>query len=117
MDRVYHVEWMQHQFPLNDIQSLDIVQMSRVPQEFSALDRSLQFEWNTNTIYRLTRRWQLTNTRYLLGAAALLDVLNREVDAGPQRFSILARFNLVPKEPNAPVAPECKRLDEIAPDR
>jgi hypothetical protein len=97
LDRVYHVEWAQHQFQRYDIQSLDIVQMSRVPEDLAAFDHALEFDWNSATIYRLPRCWQLTNTRYLLGAAALLDVLNREIDPVQHRFSVVSRFNLVPK--------------------
>jgi hypothetical protein len=100
-DRIYHVEWAQHQFQLNDIQALDIVQMSRVPEDLAAFNQALEFQWTSNTIYRLSRCWQLTNTRYLLGAAALLDVLNREIDPIQHRFNVVARFNIVPKVANA----------------
>lgn len=96
-DRLYHVEWAQHQFQFYNVQSLDLVQMSRVPEDLAAFDHALQFEWTSNTVYRLTRRWQLTNTRYLLGAAALFNVLNQEIDPVRRRFEMIARFNVVPK--------------------
>jgi hypothetical protein len=44
-----------------------------------------------------TRLWKLTNTRYLLAAAALLPALNAIGDPQPNSFSMAKRFNLVPK--------------------
>jgi len=44
-----------------------------------------------------TRMWQLTNTRYLLAAAALLPALNEIGDPQHHSFRIAKRFNLVPK--------------------
>ena len=49
------------------------------------------------TAFLLPRRWQLTNTRYLLGPAGFLDIMNSQLDAGQQRFRVLQRFDVVPK--------------------
>src|SRR5579859_6680467 len=46
---------------------------------------------------RVTRHWQLTNTRYLLGATGFLDLLNHQFDPTQQRFRVQERFNIVPK--------------------
>ena len=35
---------------------------------------------SADTYYLMARRWQLTNTRYLLGPAGFLDVLNEQLD-------------------------------------
>ena len=43
------------------------------------------------------RRWELTNTRYLLGPAAFVDSLNQQLDAGKGRFRIATRFDLAAK--------------------
>jgi hypothetical protein len=43
------------------------------------------------------RQWELTNTRYLLGTAALVNVLNGLLDPVQQRFRIVERFNVVNK--------------------
>jgi hypothetical protein len=45
----------------------------------------------------IARHWQLTNTRYLLGAAGFLDVLNQQLDPVQHRFRIAKRFDIVPK--------------------
>jgi hypothetical protein len=44
-----------------------------------------------------TRMWKLTNTRYLLAAAALLPALNAIGDPQPNSYRLIERFNLVPK--------------------
>jgi hypothetical protein len=45
----------------------------------------------------MTRRWELSNTRYLLGAAGFLNVLNEQVDPLQHRFRIVVSFNIVPR--------------------
>lgn len=52
---------------------------------------------NSADVPRVARQWQLTNTRYLLGAADLLNLLNRELDPQQERFRIVERFNILPK--------------------
>jgi hypothetical protein len=49
---------------------------------------------NPDTLYLIGRKWQLTNTRYLLGPAAVTDVLNQQFDPGQQRFRIVQRFGI-----------------------
>jgi hypothetical protein len=88
-EELYQIEWKQHQFPYYNIQCLDIVQSPRVASDLEAYD--------TAVTSRPDRYWQLTNTRYLLGPAAYLDSLNQQLDPVQKRFSIVARFNLVPK--------------------
>ena len=71
--------------------------MPRAPVDYVAFESALFFDGTTNTLHRLTRRWQLTNTRYLLGAAGFLDVLNQQIDPVQHRFRIAARFDIAPK--------------------
>ena len=96
-DQIYRIEWAQHHFPYYNIQSLDIIQMPRMPEDLAAFETALQGDGTSNTAYRVCRRWELTNTRYLLGAAGFLDVLNQQLDPGKQRFRIAAAFDIVPK--------------------
>jgi hypothetical protein len=106
-DQLYDYEWSQHHFQYYNIQSLDVVQMSREPVDLAAFDGALQprfMQDNTghlmlasDTIHLVDRRWQLTNTRYLLGAAGWLDVLNSGFDPVQRRFRILKRFDIVLK--------------------
>jgi hypothetical protein len=48
-------------------------------------------------VNRYARLWELTNTRYLLGAAGFLNVLNTQLDPGKERFRIAQRFDIVAK--------------------
>jgi hypothetical protein len=43
------------------------------------------------------RLWELTNTRYLLGPAGLLDLFNEQFDPGPHRFRIVQSFTIALK--------------------
>jgi len=96
-EQVYRIEWMQHHFQYYNIQSLDIVQMSREPVDFAAYEGALRFDGTPATLPLITRRWQLTNTRYLIGPAGFLDVLNTQVDPDLHRFEYALRYNLEPK--------------------
>src|ERR1044071_4339493 len=97
LGEVYRIEWAQHHFQYYNIQSLDIVQMPRMPVDYVAFETALSFDGTSNTLHHITRRWELTNTRYLLGAAGFLDVLNQQIDPVQHRFRIAERFDLVPK--------------------
>ncbi len=105
--QLYTIEWMQHLFQYYDIQSLDIVQMSRMPADLKVFEGALQPRGDA--LYLTGRRWQLTNTRYLLGAAAFLDLLNQQFDPAQQRFKIVTRFDIAPK----PGVSAPTRLEEL----
>jgi len=93
---VYSIEWAQHHFPYYNIQSLDKIQMPRMPADLMAYEAALSPR-SADTSYLLARRWELTNTRYLLGPAGFLDVLNEQLDPAQHRFRIVQRFDIVPK--------------------
>jgi hypothetical protein len=90
-DQLYNIEWAQHQFPYYNIQSINIVQASRTAADLLAYQSAFAMGNSPETI---TRRWQLTNTRYLLGPAGFLDVMNSQLDPVQQRFRIVERFNV-----------------------
>jgi hypothetical protein len=94
---MYRIEWAQHHFPYYNIQSLDIIQMPRVPEDLAAFEGALVGDGTSNTVYRVCRRWELTNTRYLLGAAAFLNVLNQQLDPVKHRFRIATSFDIARK--------------------
>jgi len=94
---LYRIEWMQHQFPYYNVQSLDIVQMPRIPADLEAFERALAVRNTPESMTSIARRWQLTNTRYLLGPAGFLDVMNEKLDPEQHRFHIVQRFEVVAK--------------------
>jgi hypothetical protein len=106
---LYDIEWKQQLFPYNNIQSLDIIMMPRPPADYRPFESSLFYDGTTNTLHRVTRRWQLTNTRYLLGPAGFLDPLNGEIDPVQHRFRIATRFHIEGK----PGIPNPTSLDEL----
>jgi hypothetical protein len=107
--QLYDLEWKQHHFPYYNIQSLDIVQMPRVPQDLQNFESALHFRGSQDSTYLLTRRWALTNTRYLLGPAGFLDVLNQQIDPERHRFRIVETFDLAAK----PGLLRATRLEEL----
>jgi len=60
-------------------------------------DSSGQWMLDPGTFPRVGRLWELTNTRYLLGPAALLDLCNEQFDPGRRRFRIVQRFTIALK--------------------
>jgi hypothetical protein len=94
--QLYGIEWSQQHFPFYDVQSLDIIQMPRMPEDLVAYDGKF-FPQSSAELPRVARHWQLTNTRYLLGTSAFLELLNKHFDPVQQRFRILERFNIQPK--------------------
>jgi hypothetical protein len=116
LNELYGIQWAQHQFQFYNIQSLDVVQMPRAPEDLMAFETALGFDQSTNTLHRMPRRWQLTNTRYLLGAAGYLDVLNQQLDPLQHRFRIAARFNIVLKPGVSSYRQETDLTAAITPD-
>jgi hypothetical protein len=93
---LYRIEWAQHLFPYYNIQSLDVIQMPRMPADLEAYEMTLR-PHSEDEAYFMARRWELTNTRYLLGYTDYLDVLNERLDPAQHRFRIVQRFDVMPK--------------------
>lgn len=108
-EQLYRIEWAQHHFPYYNIQSLDVIQMPRMPEDLAAFENAMGYRGTPETLYLVMRRWQLTNTRYLLGAAGYGDVLNSQLDPGQRRFRIVERFDIEPK----PGITDPLRLEEL----
>ncbi len=103
--QLYTIEWMQHQFPYYNIQSLDNWQRPRVGSDIATYESAVY----SRTMQGLARQWQLTSTRYLIGPAGFLDALNSQIDPVQQRFHIAQRFNIVPK----PGVSQPTKLEEL----
>jgi hypothetical protein len=118
-DQLYEIEWKQQIFPYYNIQNFDIIQMPREAEDWHAYqsalrvgikqDASGQWALDESTFPLLTRKWQLTNTRYLLGPAPFLNQFNDQFDPGKNRFRIVQRFEVVPK----PGILQPARLEEL----
>ncbi len=87
--QLYGIEWTQHLFPYYNIQSLDIVQEPRVAADKAAFEAVMAFA--------PVRRWELSNTRYLLGPLPLLDLFNQQIDTAQKRMRVATRFDLTAK--------------------
>jgi hypothetical protein len=118
-EQLYRIEWMQHHFPFYNIQCLDIIQMPRIPQDLKAYLETFQIRAMLDAAGRavadpatyplIRRHWELTNTRYLLGPAGLVELLNTQFDA-QHRFRIAQRFAIALKPG---VTEFHQRLEEI----
>ena len=109
-NELYQIEWAQHQFPYYNIQSLDKIQMPRMPADLEAFETALAFGNTLDTTRLISRRWQLTNTRYLLGPAGYLETLNEQLDPEYHGFRIVQRFNV---ELKSGVEEFHQRLEEL----
>jgi hypothetical protein len=94
--QLYGIEWTQHHFLYYNVQDFDKIQMPREPQDLVAFEKKL-FPTSSADLYRIGREWRLTNTRYLLGSAGFLDLLNQYFDPQLHGFRIAQRFDIVPK--------------------
>ncbi len=108
LDQLYRIEWAQHHFLYYNIQSLDVIQMPRPPVDYVAFENALQVR-SGDTLHLLTRKWELTNTRYVFAMTGLVDLLNQQFDPGRQRFRVVEQFNIVPK----PGIDQVTKLDEL----
>jgi hypothetical protein len=95
-ERLYRLIWTQQLFPWYNIQTLDIVQLSRTPDDLADFNAAFRPSGFADA-GRVARQWQLTNTRYLLGAAILPDFLVQRLGAEAPPLRIVSRFSVVPK--------------------
>ena len=94
---VYRKEWLQQEFPRYNIQSFDLVEMSRKPEDFSAFSKMLNPTDETNAERRFIRACQLTNTRYFLGPAYFGTYWNSQDFLAPTPLRTITDFDLIPK--------------------
>ena len=95
--QLYGIEWTQHHFLYYNVHCLDIIQMPRMPEDLAAFEMALSPHTGPDISRVVARRWELTNTRYLLGSAPFLDLLNSQFDPAQHRFRIVERFQIAPK--------------------
>jgi len=92
--------WLQNDFPYHNIQTLDFPQMSHMPDLDRLYLKAFELkggDMRTTDLRPVGRLWQLTDTRYYLGAVASMEYLNGRADPMHHSFKLLSRFTLVPK--------------------
>ncbi len=91
--KAYGTEWLQHQFPYYNIQSLDVAQDPRPPAD--------KIELMTAISSNYPRLWELTGTKYLfwLSPPEAINVLNTQLDGGRNRFRLHTAFTTSAESP------------------
>lgn len=102
---LYGQEWTQHLFLFHNIQTLDIIQEPRMPTDKAAYESVMYFA--------PLRRWQLTNTRYLIGPSAFLEFMNQQLDTGKGRFRIAKQFDLAAKPDADPAGASAEQITTV----
>lgn len=107
--RLYKLEWLQHEFPANNIQSFETVEMSRMPLDYAAWTAAIN---NTNapgTWFHLTRAWQLAGVRYVFAPVGLTEYLSRQNYFAAPPLKVITQFKLTSK----PGVRQVTRPDQI----
>jgi hypothetical protein len=100
LSRMYKLEWLQQQFPFYNIQTLDVIEMPRVPADLSAFSKAFNALPNPTGIDNARRLWQVTDCRYVLAPADAFDAANQSASPSNPPFRIRQRFDIVPKPGN-----------------
>jgi hypothetical protein len=116
INQMYRNSWGSHLFPYYNIQSLEDGSVSRLPDDIDRFQKTFSSTNESEFSRDMLRLWQLTNTRYLVGPADILPVLNARVDPAHHQFRIAQRFNIVPK-PGAGEITNFAQLTVIAADK
>jgi len=96
LNKFYRSVWLQQQFPFYNIQSLNVVQLARAPADLAAFQEAVNAQ-GLASITNAPRFWELTNTRFIIGPADNLGLLNDQVDPPRRRFRVVERFDLEAK--------------------
>ena len=62
-----------------------------MPEDLAAYTQALTPHNTADSVYLIGRRWQLTNTRYLLGPVAFLNAINEDLDPAQHRLDVYKR--------------------------
>ena len=100
---VYGYEWMQHLFQYYRVQTLGIVQEPRAKLRKQVYQQAfgIRHSHNPNSLALTRRYWELTNTRYLIGARGRFDGELSDGN-GTQLFKPIISFIMLPKEGRRP---------------
>ena len=101
--------WLQHHFQYYNVQSLEPVQMPRPPALDQQFFMAMMPSGNQPTTV-LTRMWELSNTKYLLGSRQVIETLGAQIDGGRNRFRVVKTFDMTPK---AGASPDRLTIDDL----
>ncbi|HTR43925.1 MAG TPA: hypothetical protein VMH87_20120 [Pseudomonadales bacterium] len=104
---LYKAEWMEQQFPYYNIQTFDVMELPRVPEDIAAFQKELNKETGVAALPHFARSYQLTNTRYLFAPIGFSDFWNTRLPQYP--LQLVTRFSIVPK----PGLLNATKIDEI----
>jgi len=90
--------WLQNQFQYHNIASLEVIQMSRMPELDGAFLRNFQPAGNSDS-FLLGRLWELTSTKWFIAQREYLDVLNNAVLPGRNAFKLHAGIGIAARRP------------------
>lgn len=97
LSQLYQVEWLQHQFPYYNIQSFDMADMPRMPEDLSAFNKLYGLKDTNQPYAHLSRAWQLTNTRYILAPVNFGRYWNEQGYLAGSQLQTVSGFDIVPK--------------------
>jgi len=97
LSRIYKLEWLQQQFPFYNIQTLDVIEMPRVPADLSAYAKAFNALPNPTGVENARRLWQVTNCRYVFALADAFNGVNQAAGRGHEPFQLWKRFDIVQK--------------------
>jgi hypothetical protein len=97
LSQIYQIEWLQQQFPYNNIQSFNDANTARLPEDLVAFDK-MRGQLDTNKLYEpLCRAWQLTDTRYIFAPADFAPSWNQKEYLSQSQIEMVSRFEIAPK--------------------
>lgn len=105
--RLYKDEWLEQLLPYYNIQTFDIIEMSRIPLDFSTFVAKVNDTNRPGIFFHMMRAYQLTNTRFLFAPTGSDVFWDQRFPNSPLQLCI--RFSLQPK----PGTTEVSSMDEI----
>ena len=113
LSKMYKVVWQQQLFPFYNIESCEVVEMSRMPEDFGAFIALVNDATRTNAWLRLARVWQLSSSRYVIAPVAFAGYLPLQPECASDQLQALERFRFDPK-PGFTRATDANQLAPVA---
>ncbi len=89
--------WLQHLFQYYNVQALEVVQMPRPPEIDQSFFSAFLPGPDHPDLSVLSRMWELSNTKYLIGAKQEILSFAQQLEPGQNRFKVVQTFDMSPK--------------------